>query len=373
MAPNPVGPTNLERFQRFMEDQPFDTFVVTDQWNRGWLSGFWSEDELDEKAGYLFISKDKAAIMTDFRYEERVLEEAPEFKRFVWQKTLQEFFPAVLEYMDSKIVGFDKQYTTFLEYEQLRASLQIYKPGSIIYPVKDYVEKLRVIRSQDDIDKVKAAIKISEDVLQKINVNLKYYWHHGATEKDIAKECDKLHMEYGADDIAFPPLIAIGENISKPHNLPGDRKIEKGDPILIDIGCKKDWYCSDITRTLFFGEPSEEMKVIYHCAREAWKIALDSIRAGITWADADTPSRKFIHDAGYDYRHAMGHGVGLKVHEIPMLNPARTEDYLEKNMIVTCEPGVYVPGVGGARIESVVVVTEDGCERLDQLDLLYDY
>jgi Xaa-Pro aminopeptidase len=336
-----------------MEDQPFDTFVVTDQWNRGWLSGFWAHDEIDERAGYLFISKDKAAIMTDFRYEERVKEEAPEFEMFIWQK----------------VVAFDKQYTTFMEYEQMRASLQIAKPGSVMYPNKDYVEGLRVIRSQDDIDKVRSAIRISEDVIQKVNISLK----PGLTEKEIARMCDHYHMEYGADDIAFPPLVAIGENISKPHNLPGDREINIGDPVLIDIGCKKDWYCSDITRTLFVGEPSEEMKEIYRTAKKAWEIGLESIRAGITWADADIPSREFIHGKGYDYRHAMGHGVGLKVHEIPMINPNRTEDYLEENMIVTCEPGVYVPGVGGARIESVVVVTKDGCDRLDKLGLLYDF
>lgn len=371
MAPYAICPdSNLKRFQRFMEDQPFDTFVVTDQWNRGWLSGFWAEDEIDERSGYLFISKDKAAIMTDFRYEERVKEEAPEFKMFVWEKMLQEHFPRVWEYMNPTIVGFDKQYTTFLEYEQMNGTLQIYKPWSVMFPNKDYVEKLRVIRSQDDIDKVRSAIRITEDVFRKVNVSLK----PGLSEKDIAKMCDQYHMEYGADDIAFPPLVAIGENISKPHNLPGNRKLNVGDPVLIDIGCKKDWYCSDLTRTLFVGEPSEEMKDIYRTAKEAWRIALDSIKAGITWSDADAPSRRFIDEhAGYEYRHAMGHGLGLKVHEIPMLNPTRTEDYLEENMIVTCEPGVYVPGVGGARLESVVVVTKDGCDRLDQLDLTYDF
>ena len=370
MGPYPIYPdSNLKRFQQFMEDQPFDTFVVTDQWNRGWLSGFWAEDEVDERSGYLFISKDKAAIMTDFRYEERVKEEAPGFEIFVWEKILQEHFPRVWKYMDSKVVAFDKQYTTFLEYEQMLATLQIFRPWSVMYANKDYVEKLRCIRSQDDIDKVRNAVKITEDTIQKVTTLL----HPGLSEKDIAHLCNHWHKEYGADDIAFPPLVAIGENISKPHNLPGDRKLKEGDPILIDIGCKKDWYCSDLTRTLFVGEPSDQIKEIYRVAKQAWEIALGSIKAGITWADADTPSREFIHEAGYDYRHAMGHGIGLKVHEIPMLNPTRTEDYLEENMIVTCEPGVYVPGVGGARIESVVVVTKDGCERLDELDLTYDF
>jgi Xaa-Pro aminopeptidase len=354
-----------------MEGQPFDTFVVTDPWNRGWLSGFWSHDEIDERAGYLFISKDKAAIMTDFRYEERVKDEALGFEVFIWTKLLQDHLPKVWEYMDSEVVAFDKQFTTFLEYEQMASTMQIYRPKSIMYPVNDFVEKLRIIRSEDDIEKVKRAIRISEDVLHKVNNLLR----PGLTETDIVHLCNHWHREYGADDISFPPLVAIGENISKPHNLPGSRKLQEGDPVLIDIGCKKDWYCSDITRTFFLGEPSDRMKEVYKTAKRAWEIGLESIRAGITWAEADAPSRKYITEADpqFDYRHAMGHGLGLKVHEPPNLNPNRTEDYLEENMIVTCEPGVYVPTVGGARIESVVVVTENGCERLDQIDLTYNF
>ena len=175
----------------------------------------------------------------------------------------------------------------------------------------------------------------------------------------------ELFHELGADEPAFEIAIAAGPTASTPHAVPGDRVVQEGDLVLVDAGARLDHYCSDCTRTFAVGEVSDSLREIYEVTKEAQQAGLDAVKAGTRGRDADAAARAVIADAGYgeNFGHGLGHGLGLMVHEAPTLRP-ESKDTLEPGNVVTVEPGIYLSGVGGVRIEDLVVVTEDGCEVL---------
>ena len=244
---------------------------------------------------------------------------------------------------------------TYASYEFLRGG------GTELVPRRGLVESLRVVKERDELE----AIRRAADVTNRAYEFLAEEPFAGRTEKELVWRMTQLLHDCGADDVAFPVDIAAGPTAASAHAVPGDRVVREGELVLVDAGAKLDGYCSDCTRTYAVGEISESLRTVYEVVREAQQAGLDAVRAQGSGRDADGAARVVIVDAGYgeNFGHGLGHGVGLLVHEAPVLRP-ESEDVLAAGNVVTVEPGIYLSGVAGVRIEDLVVVTEHGCEVL---------
>jgi Xaa-Pro aminopeptidase len=252
-------------------------------------------------------------------------------------------------------VGFEADAVTYANYELLR------KSGAEIVSRRGLVESLRAVKGSDELEAIRRATEITNQVYEALAEEQ----FSGRTEKELVWRMTELFHEHGADEPAFAIDIAAGPTASSPHAVPGDRVVEEGELVLVDAGAKLDGYCSDCTRTFAVGQISASLREIYEVTREAQQAGLDAVRAGAAGRDVDAVARAVIADAGYgeNFGHGLGHGLGLLVHEAPSLRPEST-DTLEAGNVVTVEPGIYLSGVGGVRIEDLVVVTEDGCNVL---------
>lgn len=252
-------------------------------------------------------------------------------------------------------IGFEAAAVSFANHELLREG------GAELVPRYGLVESLRAVKEPEELHAIRRAAAITDRAYGQMAEER----FAGRTEKELVWRMTELFHELGADEPAFAIDIAAGPTAATPHAVPGDRVVEEGDLVLIDAGAKVEGYCSDCTRTFAVGEASESLREIYEVTREAQQAGLDAVRAGTTGREADAAARAVITDAGYDesFGHGLGHGLGLLVHEAPALRPEST-DTLRAGNVVTVEPGIYLSGVAGVRIEDLVVVTEDGCEVL---------
>ena len=216
---------------------------------------------------------------------------------------------------------------------------------------------MAIIKTDEEIKKLKAAAKLGEDCFSYICTVIKA----GMTEKEISKIIYEFFMKNGADKLSFDSIVGSGVNSAQIHSTPTDRKIQENDIILFDIGCVLDGYCSDMSRTVFIGKPTHKQIEIYNLVYETYLNAINNIKVGMPAKVADNLGRQFILDKGYDYAHALGHGVGTEVHENPLLSPKR-EEILDKNMTFSIEPGIYIENEFGVRVEDVGVLTNDGLE-----------
>jgi Xaa-Pro aminopeptidase len=235
---------------------------------------------------------------------------------------------------------------------------------------EDLVEQLRVVKEPGEIERIKASLALTENALAGV-------WEllaPGRNEKELAWEIERRIREGGGESVSFPPIVASGPHGALPHAVPTDREILLGEGVILDLGSKLNHYCSDMTRTWIAGTPPGCLKEIYCIVREAQLAAQEAIRAGKDSVEIDGVARDLIVKAGYgeQFGHGLGHGVGIAVHEKPGLRK-RNPTVLEENMVVTVEPGIYLPGVGGVRLENMVRVTATGCEILNRADLLYDF
>lgn len=233
-----------------------------------------------------------------------------------------------------------------------------------------FPEKMRQVKDRHEIEAMEKSAEMISFILDKVISSLKA----GRSEKDVAWQIRSMAQQMGADGLAFPSIVASGPNSSLPHAVPTDRRIDEGEPVTIDAGVRLDGYCSDITRTVFIGEPDPKLQNIYSTVRKAQKAALGEIRAGVESTHPDSVARKVISDAGYGdlFGHSLGHGVGLATHEGPRLSPLKPVK-LEAGMAVTVEPGIYIPGLGGVRLEETVIVEQDGCRIITRSNYIYDF
>ena len=229
--------------------------------------------------------------------------------------------------------------------------------------LEDGVERLRVCKEDDEVHKIVAAQRIAEQALEEVLNDIKV----GVTEKEIAARLTYLMLHYGAENMSFDPIVVSGANSSKPHGVPTEKPIEAGDFVTMDFGCIVDGYCSDMTRTVAVGHVTDEMQTVYDTVLNAQLAGIACCKAGVTGRDVDGAARKVIADAGYGdaFGHGFGHGVGLEIHEAPTAGP-RGEAPLPAGSIVTAEPGIYLPGRFGVRIEDMLYVIEDGCINLTE-------
>jgi len=354
-----------------LKSEALDTLLVSSPENRRYLSGFTATDpQPGESSGFLFITRDQAILATDFRYKIQAEKELPQFELFIYEKGLVESLESIVKKLNVQRVGFESSHLTYALFEKFREVFVKSQLPIELVPTRGIVEGMRAIKDLHEVNIIERSLQLTESVFEEILLTVK----PGMTEKQLALRIEYLIKTKGAEDVAFPPIVASGPNSSMPHAIPTDREIQAHEPIIIDIGAKFEGYCSDMTRTIFIGEPEEKIKEIYSIVRRAQLHAIQNIRAGIEVKMADALARNIIVQKGYgDYfGHSLGHGVGLAIHEAPRLNK-NSESILKENMIVTIEPGIYLPGIGGVRLENMVLIKKDRATVLNKNEDFYNF
>jgi Xaa-Pro aminopeptidase len=314
-----------------------------------WLTGFGGT------SGTAVVGSGIRSFVTDFRYTTTAAEVLPDSFRIV--DATADIIKAVAEMLEGR-VGIDPATTSVATHAKL---LEAIGEGVEIVSAENLLTDLRRVKDEAEIEAIAAAAALTDEV---------YAWIEergmaGRTEREIALGAEQRMRELGAEDPSFPSIVAAGENGAMPHAVPGDRVIAAGEYVVVDMGAIVDGYCSDCTRTMVDGDPDPVQRGVYELVLEAQTKALDAIRAGVDGRTIDAIARDVISEGGYGDRfgHGLGHGVGIEVHEPPRLSK-RSEDTLLAGDVVTVEPGIYLPGEFGIRIEDLVVVTDDGCRNL---------
>ena len=328
-----------------------DAFLVVSPENRRYLTGFASSD------GYLLITKKSAVFFVDSRYIEAARKQISGCEA-VLLTSLKAQLGEYIEKLSVTVLYTEAEKLSVAEFEKIKKDV-------ICTCVSDNVDKavneLRRIKSDDEKKKILAAQSIAENAFDRILGFIK----EGVTERDIALELDFFMLRNGAEAVSFETIAVSGSNSSMPHGVPSNKKIEKGDFITLDFGAVVDGYHSDMTRTVAYGEVSSKQAEIYETVLAAQKKSLESLKAGVSCKAADAAARDIIENAGYGsfFGHGTGHGVGIEIHEQPRLSP-KSDSILLAGDIVTVEPGIYLPGEFGVRIEDMAFITETGCENL---------
>ena len=348
-----------------------DTAWIIQPENRQYLSGFSAEDsQLNESSGSLFINNKACLLVTDSRYSTEAQKEAPDFEIITAKRGLLDALPTVMEFLETQCLGFEEDHLTWGMHHQVRRTLRKLDQPPRLTPLKGVVEELRIIKDTAEIK----AMEASSDLMSRILAEVIPSLAPGRTEKEIAWQIEGLAMEGGADGLAFPSIVASGPNSALPHAVPTDRKIRGREPITLDVGVRIKGYRCDMTRTVFLERPGPKFRKIYRTVREAQLAALPEVRPGVKSNIPDKKARDLIRDAGFGeyFGHALGHGVGLATHEVPRLGPERPVK-LEKGMVVTVEPGIYIPGKGGVRLEEMVVIEKNGPRILTKNPHFYEF
>jgi Xaa-Pro aminopeptidase len=341
----------LATLRKSLTEHDLDAILVCQPENRRYLSGFTGS------AGWLFISLERAILATDFRYFEQVGREAPDFELAKITTNLDKLIPEVVTDLEIQRLGFESQHVTV---DQLYSWVQAAE-GVEWVPLKDAVETIRAVKDEDEIETLRRSAALTDAAFAHMLEAIE----PGMTEQAAAWEIETYMRTHGASKVAFDLTVAAGPNGALPHARASDHIIQPGEPIVVDIGCVLDGYCSDMTRTFCLGEPSAKYLEVWNVVLQAQEAAEAFICAGISGVEADSAARDLIAQAGYGefFGHGLGHGVGLAVHESPRASQL-SDHTLEAGMTLTVEPGIYLPGEFGVRIEDLVIVREDGVEIL---------
>ncbi len=360
----------LSRLRRSMTEHSLDSLLVMLEENRRYLSGFTGEDtQFDESAGVLLITGEKGMLVTDSRFELQARKEAPDFEVICYKKDMEKELVSLLRDLKTCKMGFEGFRMSVAKYDKIQEALESDQLQVEMIPADDFVKNLRRQKDAVEVQLIRKALEMAESAFQDILKNLS----PGMTESEIAWQFEQAMHHHGADAPSFSTIVASGPNSALPHAIPSARPLKNGEPILFDWGVKVDGYCSDTSRTIVLGKPDETFHQLYQIVREAQQMATDAIKPGVSAREIDAIARNYINETGFGERfgHGLGHGVGMSVHEAPRLSPL-SEDVLEEGMVVTVEPGIYIPEWGGIRLENMVRVTGSGAEILNQLPLDYD-
>lgn len=339
----------LSALEKKLSGGEFDAFLVTNPFNIYYLTGF--SGALSGEKFFLIVSPGETLLPVDFRYLEEAKEEA-DVEVVEWgDRTLQGLVDFLPE--GAKRVGFEAGSLTVNAYNRLTDA---FAERELVFST-NLVESLRVHKDKQEVENIAAAAAIADAAFEHVLSLIE----PGIAERDIALEIEYFMRKRGAEKPSFDTIVASGRHSAIPHARTGSKPISSGDLVKIDLGATFKGYCSDMTRTVVVGKPSDEQRKIYETVLKAQRLALDALRPGIAAREIDDLARSFIDDAGFGGRfgHGLGHGVGLEVHEIPSVSP-RSDDTLEEGMVVTIEPGIYLEGFGGVRIEDLVLITSDG-------------
>jgi Xaa-Pro aminopeptidase len=375
MDGSPMKKTSFRRrvakVRERLDHAGLDTLWIIQPENRRYLSGFKAADgQLTESSGSLLITRTASLLVTDSRYTTEAEAEAVGFEVITLKKALAEGLPGLLTGLGTRRLGFEEDHITWGLHHKLANKLRKLSPPVRLVPTRGLVEDLREVKDKEEVRAMEASADLMSDILAEVFRKLK----PGITEKKIAWQIEGLAREGGADSLAFPSIVASGPNSALPHAVPTDRKIRAREPITFDVGVKLDGYCCDMTRTLFIDGPVPRLKKIYKTVRKAQLAGLAEVHPGVDSSGPDATAREIIRLAGFgDYfGHALGHGVGLATHERPRLGPENPVK-LKEGMVVTVEPGIYVPRLGGVRLEEMVVIEKRGARVLTGDDHFYDF
>ncbi|MFV8827952.1 M24 family metallopeptidase [Alkalihalobacterium sp. APHAB7] len=336
----------LQNLRATFKEQGIDGLLIASPYNRRYMTNFTGT------AGVALVSEKEAKFITDFRYVEQAQTQAAGFEVVQHTGPIFEEVAKQAQNMGISQLGFESDHTTYQTFEIYKKQVQ----GNLI-PVSGVVEKLRLIKDEREIKIITAAAEIADAAFDHITK----YIRPGLTELDVANELEFFMRKQGAASSSFDIIVASGLRSALPHGVASDKVIEKGELVTLDFGAYYQGYCSDITRTLAVGQISDELRRIYDTVLEAQKRGMDGIKPGLTGKQADALTRDYITEQGYGeyFGHSTGHGLGMEVHEGPSLS-TKSDTILEPGMIVTVEPGIYISGVGGTRIEDDTLITEDG-------------
>lgn len=346
-------PKRLASVRRALRAQRLDGMIVSGLANVRFLCGY------SGSSGLLWISSNAAVFFTDFRYQEQAKREVRASKKVIIKKSLLDDLLALPAVAKSRRIGYESGHLLCSQLERITKDI----PQRRVKPTAGLVEAVRQAKDPGELAKIARAAAIADRAFSGIVKFIK----PGMSERTVANQLDFLLKQYGADKPSFDSIVASGPNSALPHAQPGDRRLRRGDFLVLDFGARHQGYCSDMTRTVCIGRPSARHLEIYDLVDRAQAAGLRAVRPGMRGREADGAARAVIEEAGYGkyFGHGLGHGVGLEVHEGPRLGKT-SEDILKPGNVVTVEPGVYLPGWGGVRIEDLAAVTEKGCRVLSR-------
>ena len=345
----------VDALRSILSDKKLDAFLVSQPENRRYLSGFTGS------AGFLFISHKKAILATDFRYTEQANRQSPDFQIIQITGAMNAWLPEVLKDLNRKNIGFEAEDLTVSAHQRLLETVRVVDNVDVDFvATQGFVEPLRRLKEGSEVNNLQAAIDASDAAMNAITAILK----PGMTEKEVGWKLEQAMRDFGAEGPSFETIVASGPNAALPHHRPSDRELRIGEPIVIDMGALVNGYCSDLTRTVIVGEPDNKFTEIYDIVHTAQLAAINTVIEDMTGGEVDALSRNIIEEAGYgeQFGHALGHGVGLAVHEAPRVGKG-VEDHIKNGMVFTIEPGIYISGWGGVRIEDIVIL-EQGKARV---------
>ncbi|HEY8422669.1 MAG TPA: Xaa-Pro peptidase family protein [Thermoclostridium sp.] len=343
----------LNYVRKIMEEEGLDGFLITSRQNTFYFTNFTGS------TSKCLVTREKAYLIVDFRYTVQAREQVfPNIEVIEYEKSANDTLNALCMDENIRELGIEGDDVTFSGYKSMQDSLAGVKA------FRDMQKKLndvRMIKDEGEIAKIQKAVDIADEVFEYILPFMK----PGAKEIDIAGEMEYKMKKLGAQGTSFETIVASGPRSALPHGVAGTRELKNGDAVVLDFGAIYEGYCSDITRTVFIGKPSEELLNIYNIVLKAQLEAIKNAAAGMTGRELDNVARSIIYNAGYErcFGHGLGHGVGVEIHEKPSVSP-RGDDILKSGMVFTIEPGIYVEGVGGVRIEDTVLMTDKGLKIL---------
>lgn len=332
-----------------------DGLLINKPENIRYISGFTGSN------GYIFITPHQTILATDFRYVEQAHNEVSHFFNVrIIEGTANQWFPSLIHEMGVNILGIESGFVTIAEYERLKGALEEASSSVCLVPLTDVVEDFRIIKGKNEIHILEGAARLTCQALGHVT---EQFMRPGISENKLAWELEKYIREAGGE-LAFPVIVAGGPASALPHATPSGRPLQPNEPVVIDFGAKLHGYCGDLTRTFWLGDLDQYFMTIYNIVLQAQQIAINGIASGMSAVAADRLAREYITSAGYGgcFGHSLGHGIGMEVHEKPTIGP-NSPSVLADGMVFTVEPGIYITGWGGIRIEDDVVL-EDGKVRL---------
>lgn len=366
--------SRLAQTRQRIADAGLDGLLIASQYNRRYLTGFTATDhDITESAGLALVTRGTFGLLTStfaLNGVEDEIKPSGVSALLTDGDTLGNVLARTLrEEGDVKKLGFEKDWMSYATYARLRDALG---EAVELVPADDLIELVRARKDDAELATIRRAADIANRAFALLLKDIKV----GMTERQIAATLERHMVDLGAEEPSFPTIVASGPGGAQPHWVPSDRPVQAGEPLLIDFGCRVDGYCSDLTRTIVIGEPDEKLREIYGIVRRAQDAALETLRAGgRRGTEMDAAARKVIDEAGYgkEFMHSLGHGVGLAVHELPVASRVRIStpeaeaemariERFEPGAVITNEPGIYIVGWGGVRLEDMIIVGEDGVD-----------
>lgn len=357
-----------ERVQRAIDvitSRGLDGILVSNPINRRYLSGWTAEDHgFDESSGVLLLDPAHRLLLTGGTNLPWAAAEAGDFTTGAWQRPWPASVGKRIQELGWHKIGFEDAFLSVADFTKLQETLG---DAVVLTPLGDALDALRAVKSPAEIALMAEVTKLTDQAFVRGAATL----NAGMTEIELARNIQDALRAVGSEGEGFETIVASGPNAAKPHHRPGDRRIEQGEPVIIDMGARWHGYRGDLTRTIWVGDADQRLRAIYAAVLDAHNAAKAAVRAGATGADVDRASRDVFARLGYSDHviHGVGHGVGLRIHEAPSAGPGST-DILKAGEVLTIEPGLYMEGWGGVRIENLVIIEEHGCRDLTTAPLM---